>query len=51
MLPGWDVISGVGGISHAACSIGTKTHNKPIPTTDLKGIRMLMILLEVRNLQ
>ena len=48
---GWDLISGVGGISHAACSIGIMTHNKPIPATDLRELRILITLLEARTLR
>ena len=43
--PGVDV-AGSGGSSHANCAIGAKTHNNPIPTADLRGLRMLTAPLE-----
>lgn len=47
VLPG----SGVVGISHADCNIGTKTHNRPMRPADLRALRIVMTLLEARCLQ
>ena len=43
--PGVD-LAGSDGESHADSSIDAKTHNNPVPTTDLRGFRMLMAPLE-----
>lgn len=43
--PGVD-FAGSDGESHTDSSIDAKTHNNPIPTTGLRGLRMLTISLE-----